>query len=482
MTFRPSDLEYPRRIIVDDTDPRIAYDSGSWSFDVSAFDNFGIFGNPYNGTMRGTNSEEAKFSFTFEGEFIQVKGAKDNRRISHSENSELDDISRLPTYMCQVDGSPIEHVNYESDIYETTNNVLCEQAHLSKGNHTLIMTIMLNDTSTQTFWLDSLEYAPLENADLSKEVLKIDASDPSITFHNDSGSWRTDGGTSKLFNYTAVPGASMSLKFNATQQDTNPASGRYYIDNTGDTKFEIRGAKLLPLTQSNLTAWYNQEVFTSEKIPAGEHEMVITYTGANTGSNLLHPLVIDYFHVTGGVRDESRDGSNTTSPDVGEAKREKSRTPVGSIVGGVLGGVVALLAIAGLLLWVWRRKQAKSGPRELYLRGSSDIIPFLVEDMVPTGHSGAPSRKGVQMYPAPDTPSTAPGTNAHQESPYTMGPGATMPPQVYNVAFGSQNFSDMRSAQSQAVSVQRRQHHDSGIRYSRVPSQIVEIPPTYTPD
>ncbi|KAL0576606.1 hypothetical protein V5O48_005364 [Marasmius crinis-equi] len=510
---RASDLEYPRRVVVDDTDPRITYDSGSWNFDASTFDNFGIFGDPYNRTMRGTNSGEAKFSFTFEGEFIQVKGAKDNRKISRPENSTSDDMTRLPKYTCQVDGSNIQTVEYRPFMYDITNNVLCEQSRLSKGKHTLNMTITLGDTNTQTFWLDSLEYAPLENADLSKEVLKVDGSDPSITYHNDTGSWNTD---SKLFNGTGVTGASMSFKFNGTSvtlygfnegsdKDWDRTSGRYYIDNAGDTTFDIPGSKPLPFNQQNRTDWYNQQVFTSEKVAAGEHEMVITYTGVKTGSNPAAWLLVDYLYVTGGAKDGSlaggSDGSNSGSSGVGQ---EKSKTPVGAIAGGVVGGVVVLLAAAGLLFWLWRRKQARGGPRELYPKEGLDPTPFMAGDMVATGHGDTPaSSKGALMYPVTNPSSAAPGPSEYPESVYTTGPsGATLltlshggGPSVHggsSVSAGdasepgttsaSQNLSDIKSAQSQAVSVQTRQHQDSGIRYSQGPSQIVDVPPTYTPE
>ncbi|KAL0563112.1 hypothetical protein V5O48_018964 [Marasmius crinis-equi] len=499
-TNRPSDLEYPRRVVVDDTDPRITYDSGSWNFDASTFENKGVLGDPYNKTMRGTNSGEAKFSFAFEGEFIQVKGAKDNRKISRPANSTSDDPSKLPKYTCQVDGGNTSHVEYLSNMYWITNNVLCEQSRLSKGNHTLTMTITLSDTDAQTFWLDSLEYAPLEGADLSKEVLKIDASDPNIIYQNSTGSWDPSG----VYNGTNVNGASMSLKFNGTSvalygvnSGTNGSYdstiGQYHIDNAGNINFDIPGSKPLLSGQQNLFAnWLNQQVFTSDKVTAGEHEMVITYRGVKTGNNEAAWLLVDYFYVTGGLRDGSpAGGSDSSDPGSSAVKQEKSKTPVGAIAGGVVGGVLALLAIAGLLFWLWRRKQAKSGRRELYPKEDLDPTPFLAEDMNATGHSGALISSFI-----------APGANADKILAYRTVPSENMPTLSHGgITFVhgvspvdandvsnpgsmsiSQTFSDMKSAQRQAVSVQARQHQDSGIRYTQGPPQIVEIPPTYTPD
>jgi len=53
---------------VDDTDPRIKYNQGEWAIDNHSFDDITIFGLPYNGTMHGTASATASFSFDFEGE------------------------------------------------------------------------------------------------------------------------------------------------------------------------------------------------------------------------------------------------------------------------------------------------------------------------------------------------------------------------------------------------------------------------------
>ncbi|KAL0056596.1 hypothetical protein AAF712_016799, partial [Marasmius tenuissimus] len=59
------DTQYPRRIMVDDKDPRISYD-GVWNFDELTFADVGTNGDPYNQSMTGTNSAQTIFKFTFE--------------------------------------------------------------------------------------------------------------------------------------------------------------------------------------------------------------------------------------------------------------------------------------------------------------------------------------------------------------------------------------------------------------------------------
>ncbi|KAK1218866.1 hypothetical protein PQX77_018427 [Marasmius sp. AFHP31] len=542
---RPSDLEYPRRIVVDDTDPRVAYDSGTWNFDASTFDNFGIFGDPYNRTMKGTNSGKAGFTFSFEGDFIQVKGAKDNRKISRPANSTSDSVNSLPKYTCQVDGSSISTVDYRPYMYDITNNVLCEASRLSKGPHTLTMNITLNNPNSQMFWLDSIEYAYLEGADLSKEVVKVDASDPaSCTYHNNSGAWKGDSG---LFNGTGDLGATMSFKFNGafrliqfcilrliphrlysypkgssvslytfnegSEGDWDRTSGRYFIDNTGDTTFDIPGSKPLPFNQQNRSDWYNQHLFTSNKVASGkEHEMVITYTGVTTGSNPAQWLLIDYFYVTGagassspeGAAGEGGGGNDGGSSD---SSSGGSKTPVGAIAGGVVGGVVALLGVAGLIWLLMRRRRRRNGPRDLYPKEGFD--PFMAgapgdhaqeqyHDHPLSTNSPPPASEYTSRPPAQSVYSSERGTNTLSYPPATTTATGMEPGSAYGgcsadggaksvAGDGStsrnqgQNFSDMKSAQREAVSVQTRQHQDSGVRYNQAgPSQVVDVPPSYT--
>ena len=102
-------------------------------------------------------------------------------------------------------------------MFHRTNNVLCEQGNLSEGKHTLTVNVTLDDPTTQMFWLDKVEYTPLPNADLSKEVLKFDSSDPAIQLDNSTGLWKPYN----AYNGTGSTGASASFKFNGAYKATN---------------------------------------------------------------------------------------------------------------------------------------------------------------------------------------------------------------------------------------------------------------------
>ncbi|KAL0060165.1 hypothetical protein AAF712_013059 [Marasmius tenuissimus] len=186
-----SDIDYPRRVMVDDTDPQILYDTG-WDLDGSNFNDFGVFGDPYNNTMRGTTSAKAGFKFTFEGDFVQVRGAKDNRKILRPLNATYDSLNLFPTYTCHIDGEPVVPFGYPSSKYVVTNLVLCERGQLSKARHTISMEIKVSDPNSQAFWIDSIEYSPLDNADVTSKVLRIDSSDSGCVYRNSSGGWETD--------------------------------------------------------------------------------------------------------------------------------------------------------------------------------------------------------------------------------------------------------------------------------------------------
>ncbi|KAL0063145.1 hypothetical protein AAF712_009935 [Marasmius tenuissimus] len=515
--FRPSDLQYPRRIVVDDTDPRVIYDSGTWDFDVSTFNSdfgFGIYGQPYNQTMRGTNSREASFTFHFEanpvlwsliqilkGDFVQVKGAKDVREGSRPVNN----TNTLPKYTCEVDGSNVQNVSYFPSLYAITNNVLCEGTRLSPGQHTLTMNITLTDVDAQTFWLDSIEYAYPEGTDVSREVVKVDASDPSCVYHNETRAWI---GNSGLSNGTGTVGASMTFRFNGSSvslyswnagMDTtwDPSFGNYYIDDSGSTEFDIPRSKPLPYTRQNSSDWFNQRLFTSKDSKVNgekEHAMVITYTGTKTRANSPQWLLVDYFYVTGAAANGSPQGSNAGETDDGEGGRGTQRKkPVTAIAGGVIGGVVGLLAIAGIVWFFLRRRRRRKGPRELYPKEELDPTPLIAESGEPFHRSTSPApsivhhpTRSIYSGDGTTTLSYHPATTASLYSISSADEGATSGDgntSSYHNQNQVQNFSDMKSAQREVVSVQTRQHQDSGIRYSqnkRGQSQFVDVPPTYT--
>ncbi|KAL0061003.1 hypothetical protein AAF712_012176 [Marasmius tenuissimus] len=385
-----SEIQYPRRIMVDDKDPRIVYDATSlWNLDVSAFNNTKTFGDPYKQTLTGTNSNRASFTFTFEGDFVQVRGAK------HSQDPP-------PIFTCKVDNNSIDSNGYNSDIYVTTNLVLCEKGLLSKGRHTLTMDITISDPAKQVFWLDSIEYSPLDNADLTKQTLKVDWSETqSCSYDNKTGQWKAMRGDFDLGVQTRELNATMSLKFNgrsnvsvyganaygANRTRLDSTTGTWQIDNNHPAQeFTIPGSKGSPEDQTTVVGRANQHLFTTGLVDGeGEHEMVIRYSGSRDTESPQF-LYINYFYV-----------ENDSKP----VEPEERTVPVGAIAGGVLGGVFGLIAIGGLVWFMRRRRRRKTDHREVHdgrWSGlSSNAIPE-VWSGEPLQEPWSPTARGTVEY------------------------------------------------------------------------------------
>lgn len=520
---------------MDDTDPRVQY-SGDWALDIGTFDTLGVFGPPYNHSMHGTSQNSASFSFTFEGEYVQVRGAKDTRRIPEASNS---NVTVLASWTCEVDGSAIRKVNYRGARYDLTHNVLCEQGRLSRQPHTLTVNVTIDDPNTQMFWLDKIEYVPTPEANLANEVIKIDGSDPSIRYDNNSGNWKPIG---ILFNGTGTTGASMSLDFNGTsvslygfnegsEKHWQGSSGRYYVDNSGDTTFEIPESRTVP-GSSNLTDYYHELLFTTPEMSPGSHEMVITFTGVKTGEDPLQWLSIDYLYVTaseGGAQlntTASTAGSlPTRGSDSNSGGSSSSSTPVGPIVGGVIGGIAGL-ALLGLAIFFFLKRRKDNNTRA---GGYYDSVPFNPNNMYAapgaTAVSHPPPTVGAGYEPYSDnstytgsasganhrtTPSvgqtlSSPSMQTTTFDPYSdehahgsshggsnsnSGGGESGPqPASFAVANPgpstlspnrSQHWTDLQREAVAEQPVVERRHQDSGIRYPQQQQQVVDVPPTYT--
>ncbi|KAK1217442.1 hypothetical protein PQX77_019906 [Marasmius sp. AFHP31] len=466
-------FEYPRRVIVDDTDPRITYETGTWNFDALSFDTFGVFGWPYNETMKGTSSRSASFSFTFEGEYVQVKGGKGNRNTPHPANS-TDPLNLLPKYSCEIDGRPFASVNYSTFTYFITNLVLCEQAHLAKTRHTISMTISVADPKTQVFWLDSIEYAPLEGASLTNQVLKVDSSDRSCIYHNDTGGWESlEGNFGALYNGTQMAGTTMSFKFNGTSVSlfgVNPSrinnsafegtTGSYNVDTGSAVPFDILASKGLPFAPGDniFTAWGNQRFFVTDSLDgSNEHEMIITYSGTGiVPTDQLQLLVIDYFLVENGA---TQVNYNLSEPTNGSTIKGK---PTRAIVGGVVGIVMALIVGAGLIWFFMKKRREKKESNH--------------ESLIAT-----PFRDVVKVW----TGEQKPGSRNLQDGPSTGSTitTSTRRPSTDNARLA--NFVRMKRAQREAVDTGAVREEDSGIRYrdmntSPPPIVVGRLPPAYT--
>ncbi|KAK7021844.1 hypothetical protein VNI00_017237 [Paramarasmius palmivorus] len=487
----PSNMEFPRRIVIDDTDPRVKYEAGNWSLDnAGTFDGLSSNGAAFKHTMHGTNEDTASFSFAFEGEYVSVWGAKDTRKVQP--NGATDDLTKLAQWRCQVDGSPIQHVNYLTPITRITNNLLCEGGGLSPDTpHVLTLNVSIQDPETQMFWLDKIEYTPGTNVNVAGEVMKFDSSDANVRYDNNSGSWITDSGP--LFNQTDTRGATMSFRFNGTsvslygfnEGDPDPyaaSTARYNIDGSHEINFVSPASRPSPANHSGRIDHFNELLFTSPDLDPGTHDLTVTFTDMPTGKEWIQWLTIDYFYVTasaGTGADGEKSGSTSGGSKPGEQSgsasggSESGKTPVGAIVGGVVGGV-AVLVLLGLGVFFFLRRRKRSRDAELtagsggYISSSSGangVSPYPYS-MLSVSKNSSPRKAAVSTPdPYPDDVGAASTSSENRTS--TGAPGSTL--------------WDMQDAQRAAVreDVLERRHYDSGIRYPQT-QHFVDIPPDYT--
>ncbi|ESK95909.1 hypothetical protein Moror_12317 [Moniliophthora roreri MCA 2997] len=133
------------------------------------------------------------------------------------------------------------------------------------------------DPETQMFWPDELEYVPTQGANLAGEVLKVDATDTLGA----SLSFTFNGTSTSLYGFTT---GSLTRR--------QASSAIYQIDGSRETIFGIPGSKPSPTNSSVYTAYYDAFIFTTPDLDPGTHEITITFTGVQSGSDPLQWLII----------------------------------------------------------------------------------------------------------------------------------------------------------------------------------------------
>ncbi|EEB94389.1 hypothetical protein MPER_06805, partial [Moniliophthora perniciosa FA553] len=273
---------------------------------------------------------------------------------------------------------------------------LCEQRRLSRRAHTLTVNVTIDDPADQTFWVDYVEFAYLPETNVDSEIIRVDSSDwTSITYNNATAQWEELNGG---FNGTKQLGASLNFSFNGTSaslysfnegsnEDWVATSGRYYIDNSGDTTFTIPGSKRL--SNGSRSDFNNQLLFTTPTLSAGEHELVLTFEGQKTGDRPIQWLIVDYFHVTA-------------------ASPSPSKFPVAAIAGIVAGGVVL---IAGKeeqpTQAIW---SGAGGAFRMDSRNDPSVITPFLADAGPAPTMNSTSYMGYNSYTHSEWSGTGTGT------------------------------------------------------------------------
>jgi len=312
----------------------------------------------------------------------------------------------------------------------------------------------------------------------------------------------------------------------------NASSATYSVDGQTPNNFLVPA-----LSSTDAMEHYNQILFQTGQLSAGQHMLVVTHQG-NSGTA---PLAIDYFVLQSAPSSSTSSSSNAPThtdgtsisssvPSISSTSSPTTMTPTGAIVGGVIGGLVLLSLLLILFLFIRRRnsRRTQAPGEKSYVDIPYDIVdPFTAPPRHPrlsptlpsqtytskahllTSQSvvnnfahgnpppGAPgtSSKVTSTFRSTDTPGSVSGggipalTTLHNHSSPSITSPSSRPPLP-----GSQaNLIDGSTAEAREAETNRRsasprdgdarflRHEDSGIRLPPVEGNVVELPPLYTP-
>ncbi|KAG6906079.1 hypothetical protein DXG01_016022 [Tephrocybe rancida] len=420
-----------RRVVIDDTDPRIKYTGSGW-FISKGNDAVGTQGPTYLGSQHAFKSGQGLITFTFEGTSVDVYGT--NGQVPFGGQYD-------PKWGCHVDSQAVSPRSGSSDV--ENNWPICQTDGLSAGEHTLVVDITAEGDGA--FYFDRIMYTP-SGGFPDGSAIWMAFSDPAVVYDDNWVLWGS--------RVTDVHGASVSLSFTGSSltwvgeipadSSTSPASLSYSIDGGSAVTVSMAGSSSSSLQSNHV--WFSTSDFSS-----GSHSLKVTYNGnknvplslayvylgnskittGSTGSSSQSPSV-DSSQPSGPSSDSvssplsptlslsstsplasspsnsssSRPvalGSSTTSLEPQQVAPPAASTsaPVGSgktntpsqqastqhsttpwiIVAGVCGGLFLLLLLGVLFFFIRRRRQRKAS-----LPTSPSVIPFMSASGAPSGY------------------------------------------------------------------------------------------------
>ncbi|KAF5388940.1 hypothetical protein D9757_005021 [Collybiopsis confluens] len=388
--------------MVDDTDPRLNY-TGSWSFisNISAASNSfdqasTVTGPAFNSTLHSTQSN-VTINFRFNGSsYLGVYGTQGPGGV-------------LPKINCLLDG--VETRSFVEQ-YPGNNMLTCRADFqfglLSPGEHDLLINV--TNFSTSAWFFDYITYESLANPILDGEVLQVGNAELINTSNYSMLSFGS-GWSDNLANdssTTNIPGSFATVKFNG-KSTVCAVPNPHFISGTSMSlygnlltnisniaSYQVDAQDPVTLQLSASEPIYKQLLFTAPDLSVGEHAVVVTFNGSESGM----PLDISYFYVQSLTAAQQTSlvspspvspspissASGAATPGVSAAAAHSSLDH-GIILGAVLGTLLPILVLASAIGYRSRAKRQISQ--------QNTITPLVVvsvdRNFSTTGYSNAKS-------------------------------------------------------------------------------------------
>ncbi|KAE9402385.1 hypothetical protein BT96DRAFT_1017636 [Gymnopus androsaceus JB14] len=311
-----------------------------------SFDAGSIRGPAYDSTLHFT-SQNTSINFRFNGSsFFGVYGSLDL----------TSPYGTLPNISCLLDGlsAPISAQHIYA-VGNTNNNYLACSANSgvvksNPGEHQLLITV--TNFVNSSWYFDYLTYESLANPQLNGELIQagnaqlIPSADYSgLTF---GPNWFHQGADEST--ETTVLNSKVTFQFNGTSVslygdlDTNISNtASYQIDGSSPVIFQLPEDGMPSNTLNNIL------LFNHSNLSIGEHTLVVTSNGSNTGT----PLDINYFLAQSLTTEEQASLSShpftnsTATPNAptGSSISHSGNANTKVIVGAALGAVSSVLLV-----------------------------------------------------------------------------------------------------------------------------------------
>ncbi|KAJ7049407.1 hypothetical protein C8F01DRAFT_1183786 [Mycena amicta] len=362
-------------VIVDDRDPLIRYTPG-WNTTDSRGNLLGTQFD-YNSTISMPTDLGAELSFAFNGTQVFVYATIS----SNLSNTVVSIDAGLPqTIFAPITG--LESVHHQLVFNSTV---------LSDGAHTVKITNFEPEANKSALKLDYLMYTISTRA--PGQTIFIDDADSSVEYSRGWSFEADDDGADAGFFFqhtghqSSTPGSWAAITFDFAEGDrlslpSSEFTALVTVDGGGTTPVQLQ----MPASLGNTGTTFNNVLFTSAALTAGNHTFNFTYASGTL-------LEIDYFLVLPASSNSYEvntpsSGQSTTLPSATSSagpasatnpsggRRTSSRTAI--IASGVISGTVFVLLLL-LAAFLWRRRRRRRAEMETFIMiHPDDEVPATV--------------------------------------------------------------------------------------------------------